>query len=158
MRVRSAALAGLALLSALPIQASAVSPGKSWRLIMAPQGNVVVATGREKKNLRTVELQTFTLLADPIEGGADGIYSRFEVDCDWGRIRDIGSTAYAGTRPIRAMGSQTGSRFIPPAPRSFYSGVRDYACYRVPPIRVYGEFGSLDSVVRDARAFVKRFD
>ena len=158
MRLRSAMLAALAMLSTLPAQASAASREKSWHLIMAPQGNVVVATGRAKKNFVTVELQTFTLLADPIEGGADGIYSSFEVDCDWGRLRDLGSTAYRGTEPIRAVGSQTGGQFVPHGTESFLWGVQAYACNMVPPLKLYREFDSLESVVHDARAFVKSFD
>jgi hypothetical protein len=129
MSLRSIASLSLAASILVPAQASAAHGQEIWRLLGTSDGIVIMATERDERDFRAVDFETYTLLASPLEDGANGIKARFRVDCISGRIANLGSTAYSGATALHRIDMPSVVQASAARPHGFYDNIRSYACY-----------------------------
>ncbi|HWH22129.1 MAG TPA: hypothetical protein VNT25_02385 [Allosphingosinicella sp.] len=100
-----------------------------WRfLTRVGQTPVIVSEDVKGQAVKTVEAHT--ILGTRHSSGADGILTTFEVDCPKRTIKDTGSIALDGAKPLGKVPSQTKGEAVKMEPQTFFGAVGMYACMR----------------------------
>lgn len=108
--------------------AAAAQDTSRWRFLIAAGGNGVLISDEVAGNeIRT--LSTYLVFAQP-RSGVDGLLTRYEVNCETERLKDLGSVAYAGTEARGNVASQTGGQPIQIESGTLFEAISTYACTR----------------------------
>lgn len=115
---------------ALGQEAAGATPDTSrWRYMTTVSGaGILVAEQVDGRDLRTVS--TFTVLPQTHASGVDTILTRYEVNCRTERLRDLGSTAFAGAQARGNIASQTNGQIVEFQRGTLFEAVYYFGCQR----------------------------